>query len=94
MFWNLVMLKIPFSLSMGIFLRNLGIDICDYLCILKKVYFDKIRPLDLMNYGYTVLCNEKLKFSPLKGCLDVVDDLCCRPYLVLFMFDICLVCSN
>ena len=85
-------LNFHFNCHFHIFLRIIGICLCDYLCILKKVHFDTLDPLDLMDYVNSVLCNEKLTQTPLKGCLVVIDDLCCRPYLVLFMFDICLVC--
>ena len=91
MFRNLIMLEFPFWLSFSIFLRIIGTSLCDYLCMLKKIYFDKIWSLDLINHVYTVICNEKLTKIPLKGCLDVVDDLCYRPCLWLFLFDVPLI---
>ena len=88
MFWNLIVLKNSFWLSICHILIILGLDLNDYLFKLKKVWFDTLKPLDMINNVYTVICFEKLNLISLKGCLDMMVHLCYRLCRVLFLFDV------
>lgn len=55
---------------------------------LKKVCFDKIEPLDLMQYVYTVEWFGNLMLIHLKDCLDLLDRLGLGLYSVLFLFEL------
>ena len=65
-------LKWHFDCQWVICLMFIGLDLFDILFELKKVYLDKIWPLDWIWMAYAVTCCGNLNLSQFKGCLELL----------------------